>query len=200
MLTSVARPYVQLAAAAAVLFALAGCGSSSGPTIPKAKISKLVLQKADLSKQFAPFDVGPQVRADQAPVRSNASRFGREGGWIARYHRGGTPKTNGPLVIASRVDLFKDVGGAKQDFALYRSQLQGLAGAKELDVGHLGQAAVGVTTVQPGTIGVRTYAIAWRQANATAELELNGFDRRVTVHDAVALARRQAKRLRDAVR
>jgi hypothetical protein len=199
MLAAMFRRIGQGALIGVVLLA-AGCGSSSGPTIPKAAMSKLVLQRSDLSMAFAAFYFGPQVSADQTGARSDQERFGRSGGWIGRYHRGGTPKTKGPLVIASRVDLFKDAGGAKKDFELYRSQLQGIGGAKDIDVGHLGQAAAGVTTVQPGSIRVRNYAIAWREANATAELELNGFDGKLTLADALALVHKQETRLRNSAR
>ena len=40
------------------------------------------------------------------------------------------------------------------------------------------------------------HAIAWRRANATAELEANGF--RLTLPEVLALARRQDRRLRAA--
>jgi hypothetical protein len=176
--------------------ALAGCGSgSSGPTIPKSKLSTLVLQRSDLPRGFAAFYFGPQLSADQTGARSDPGRFGRLGGWIGRYNRGGSPKTPGPLVAASRVDLFNDAGGAKKDFALYPGQLE-QPGAKKIDVGKLGDEAVGVEMVRTGAVSVRSYAIAWRQDNATAELELNGF--RLTRAEALALVRDQSARLRRA--
>ena len=70
------------------------------------------------------------------------------------------------------------------------------AGAKQIDVGKLGDQAVGVLVVGTGAVTVRNYAIAWRERNATAELELNGF--KLTLQEALALARKQAARLRDA--
>jgi len=173
---------------------LTGCGSSA-KTIPSNKLSQLVLQRADLPPGFAGFYVGPQLSADQTGARSDPKRFGRTGGWIGRYHRGGSPRTKGPLVVASRVDLFKDAGGAKRDFELYPQQLD-QAGAKEIDVRKLGDQAVGVLIVGTGAVTVRNYAIAWRERNATAELELNGF--KLTLREALALARKQAARLRDA--
>src|SRR5213078_720221 len=182
------------AVALAATSLLAGCGSS-GSTIPKAKLSKLVLQTSDLPKGFSAFYVGHQLSADQTGARSDPKRFGRIDGWIGRYHRGGSPKTKGPLVVASRVDLFKDAGGAKRDFELYPAQLE-QAGAKEIDVGKLGDQAVGVLVIGTGVVTVRNYAIAWRERNATAELELNGFKLRLP--EALALARKQEARLRDA--
>ncbi|MGZ6729205.1 MAG: hypothetical protein ACXVFC_07845, partial [Gaiellaceae bacterium] len=73
----------------------AGCGSS-GPTIPRSKLSKLVLQRSDLSKQFAAFYFGRELASDQPGFRPDPLRFGRLGGWIARYHRGGSATTAGP--------------------------------------------------------------------------------------------------------
>src|SRR5436190_19930597 len=185
-------PAVALAATAL----LAGCGSS-GPTIPKAKLSKLVLQTSDLPKGFSAFYFGRQLSAGQTGARSDPKRFGRIDGWIGRYNRGGSPKTPGPLVVASRVDLFKDAGGAKKDFALYPGQL-GQPGAKKVAVGKLGDESSGVMMIRTGPATVRSYAIAWREANATAELEANGF--KLTLPGVLALARKQDARLRTAAR
>lgn len=179
---------------AAGVLVLTGCGSSA-KTIPAKKLSQLVLQRTDLPRGFTAFYLGPQLSGDQTGARGDPRRFRRTGGWIGRYHRGGSPKTKGPLVVASRVDLFKNAGGAKRDFQLYPQQLE-QAGAKQIDVGKLGDQAVGVLVVGTGAVTVRNYAIAWRERNATAELELNGF--KLTLQEALALARKQAARLRDA--
>ena len=173
---------------------VAACGSS-GPEIPKSKLSGLVLKQGDLGGGFVPFYVGKQLRADQTPRRSDPERFGREGGWIARFHRGGAPTTKGPLVVASRADLFESSDDASKDLALYRVDLN-----KEVRVPKLGDEAFGGTNLQAGTVAVRTYVIAWRRANATAELEANGFAKSFTLADAVALARKQDARLRAAAR
>ena len=178
---------------------LGGC-ASSGSTIPTSKLSKLVLQQTDLPRAFSAFYLGRQLSADQSGARSDPKRFGRTGGWIGRYHRSGSTQTEGPFVVSSRADLFKDAAGAKHDLELYRAQLAALGGAKEIDVGKLGDQAFGITTLQKGAVGVRSYAIAWRQANATAELELNGFAGKLTLTDALVLARRQESRLRDSAR
>jgi hypothetical protein len=184
-------------ATAGCVAALAGCGSSGGPAIPKSKMSKLVLQPSDLPRGFSAFYFGKQLTTDQTGARADPRRFGREGGWIGRYNRGGSPKTNGPLVVVSRVDVFGNAGGAKKDFALYPHQLE-QAGANKIDVGRLGDGAFGVAAIQTGAVTVRSYAIAWRQDNATAELEANGF--RLTTPQVLALARKQETRLRQAAR
>jgi hypothetical protein len=178
--------------------ALGGCGSS-GPTIPESKLASLVLKQSDLPAGFAAFYLGKQLRADQTPRRSDPSRFGREGGWIGRYHRGGSLRTPGPLVVASRVDLFKDSGGARRDLQLYEGDIES-GPAKRIRIPKLGDEAVGATSVQPGVSSVRTYVIAWRRANATTQVEANGFGKRITLPDVLALARKQDARLRSAAR
>src|SRR4051812_50131362 len=86
--------------------ALGGCGST-GRTIPKSKLSKLVLTQAELPPGFAAFYVGKQLRADQTPRRTDPSRFGRQGGWVGRYHRGGPPRPPGPPLGPSRGRPFR---------------------------------------------------------------------------------------------
>ena len=194
LLTGVAGALAVVACTAVVV--LAGCGSS-GSKIPTSKLSKLVLQAADLPKGFTPFYVGHQLSADQPGTRSDPRRFGREGGWIGRYRRGGTAKTKGPLVVASRADVFKDSSGARRELELSRLQLMSPS-AKRVRVGELGDQAFGVTVLQPGSVAIRNYAIVWREANATAELELTGFEGGLALSNALALARKQEARLRAA--
>lgn len=145
------------------------------------------------------FSFNRQLSADQPVGQTDPARFGREGGWIGRYHRSGTPKTKGPLVVASRVDLFKDAGGAKQELKVEQGNLA-RNGATDVDVGGIGDQAFGVTTVQAGTISVRSYVIVWRESNAVAKLELSGFTHGFTRTDALALAKKQDARLRNALR
>jgi hypothetical protein len=187
---------LRLTALALTAAALGGCGSS-GPTIPESKLPGLVLKQSDLPRGFAPFYVGKQLRADQTPRRSDPQRFGREGGWIARFHRGGSLRTRGPLVVASRADLFKGSSGARKDLQLYEGDLQSGV-AKQVEVPKLGDETIAAMSVQPGPTSVRTYLIAWRRDNATAEVDANGFGKRITLADVLALARKQDARLRRA--
>lgn len=187
-----------IAVAALGALVLAGCGSS-GTTIPKSKLPKLVLQQRDLPKAFTAFYLGPQVAADQPGTRADPKRNGRLGGWIGRYHRSGSPGTRGPIVIASRTDLFEGSSGAKKELEADQEQLHHLSG-KPVDVGTLGDEAVAFTFVQPGAVNVRNYSILWRQDNAAAELDLNGFEGKLTLPEALALARKQQARLLAAAR
>src|SRR5438105_9341392 len=151
---------VALMALAAVLLA----GRDSQSAIPKDKLSTLVLSQKDMPSGFSEFYNGAQVRLDnQGTVRSDASRDGREGGWIARLRRADPGQTQGPLVIESRADLFKDSNGARSDLGAYRTQFSRNSGSdlKNVAVSSLGDEALGVTFTQTGARPLRFYQIAW---------------------------------------
>jgi len=171
----------------------------SGSTIAAGKLSQLVLTEQDMPG-FTSFSKGPQVRLDnQGTVRADASRYGREGGWIIRLHPADSTKTAGPLVVESRADLFKTTDGAKSDFAAYRVLFSRLSGEHtEIAVPGLGQDAVGVTFTQAGGRTLRFFRIAWRSQNATASITVEGFDGQVSQDDALALAHKQEKRIEGA--
>jgi hypothetical protein len=177
--------------------ALAACGGSAGRTVKPSQLPKLVLQPRDLSGPFTAFDVGRQVRIDQvAGPRGNPSRFGREGGWKARYNRPGSPTTRGPLVVESRADVFKDAAGATKDLAAYREQFAAQpGGAKPLRVTRLGQAATATVLDRSGRPAARFVSIAWRDGNVTASVVANGFAPGLRTSDVVALARAQERRI-----
>jgi hypothetical protein len=175
----------------------AACGGG-GPTIPKQHLSKLVLRPQDLGSGYVPFYSGPQVPLDnQGTPRSDAARFGREGGWIVRLRRTGPVAAPGPLVVESRADLFGGSGGAKKDLDLYRQLYASSPGSdhRALSVPSLGDEAVGDTFVQPGARPARYFRIAWRFENATAAVTIEGYDGKVTRADAIRLARRQQRRI-----
>jgi len=165
-----------------------------GSTIAASKLSQLVLREQDMPG-FTSFSSGPQVRLDnQGTVRADASRFGREGGWIIRLHPAESTRTTGPLVVESRADLFKTLEGAKSDMGAYRAVFSQLSGEhKQIAVSGLGQDAVGVTFTQPGSRPLRFFRLAWRYQNATASITVEGFDGQVNQEDAMALAHKQEK-------
>lgn len=177
--------------AVALVAALAGCGGHAD-LVPKGKLAQLVLQPADLSAAFVQFDGGRQVRLDAPPgPRGNPTRYGREDGWKARYHRAGDAATRGPLVVSSRADLFAKAGGAEDDLKAYREQLAAVPGARLLDDPQLADGAVASTSQQAG--GARTYTVAWRDRNVSASIEVNGFH--LALADALRLARAQERRI-----
>ncbi len=183
---------------AVLLLALAGGCSLGGKkgdskqTITAKELPKLVLQPEDLPPVFLRFDEGRQGRADQ-PLgsRGDPARFGRQGGWKARYRRPGTPATRGALVIESRADRFKSSSGAKKELAAIE-----LSQSDELPKPRLGDEARAVTFLQgPAGAGVRFYLVAWREDNLTASILINGFDGKMTLQDALSLARKQQGRI-----
>ena len=52
-----------------------------------------------------------------------------------------------------------------------------------------------MTFLQTGAKPVRFFTIAWRDRNATASVTVEGFGGRVTLAEAVALARKQEARI-----
>jgi len=175
---------------------LAGCGGS-GPTIPVESLNKLVLRQQDLGAPFREFADGKQGHLDNQSPRNDASRYGREGGWIARFSRSGTSKTQGPLVVESRADLFKNAGGAKKDLLAYRELFTSpaLSQRRVVTVPRIGDDSLAQTFVQPAAKPLRFYRIAWRYRNATAAVTVEGFDGNVRAADVIALARKQQRRL-----
>lgn len=189
--------------ALALLFAvvlLAGCsigGGEDGSPVKPNELRQLVLQPPDLSRVFIRFDEGPQGTADQLVGSADMSRFGRQGGWKARYRRPGTTETKGPLVIASLVDFFESSEGAKENLVAIRSELEdGELPWKSAGSPALGDESVAASFEQgTGATRVAYFRIAWRRDNVTASLEVNGFHGKVELADGVELARKQSNRI-----
>jgi hypothetical protein len=182
-----------------LIVAVSGCGGSNEIAAGDAK--SLVLRPDDLPRPFSPFYDGPIVKLDTlGTVRSNPQRFGREGGWIARYRRAGSPSTPGPLVLESRTDVFEGGSGAKHDLDAYRHVFDRVIErsgreARLVRVPTIGDESVAMTNVQRGLLPIRFYTVAWRDRNATASVAVNGFGGRLTLADALKLARAQERRL-----
>ena len=110
---------MRLAALVLVAAVLAGCSGGS-PTLPASALPRLVLQPGDLPPGLERFDEGRQAKADQpGGARTAADRFGRLGGWKARYRRTGSATVAGPLVVESRTDLFESDDGAKDELEAF---------------------------------------------------------------------------------
>jgi hypothetical protein len=183
----------------------AGCDGDdsqpSGQAEAQARESGLkasVLQPEDLPPAFIQFDEGVQVRADlpRSPARGSPTRFGRVQGWKARFRRPGSTQTPGPLVIESRVDLFKTADGARKELAAYGRDLP--EGLRVLESNHtgLGDASFTATGRQgAGQFVVRFYLIAWRVGDMTASVLVNGFEGKLKQAHADELARKQQRRM-----
>jgi hypothetical protein len=178
----------------------AGCGHSAAPRFEDSELSNLVLLPSDLPKAFQQFDEGRQVRADAHPgPRASATRFGRQDGWKARYHRRGDATTKGPLVIESRADVFRDGGGARKDLDAYAQEADAADAVQSIDVPSLGDEARGSMLLQGNArTGLRYYTVAWRDGRITASVSASGFAAGLRLADVVALARKQEARTREA--
>jgi hypothetical protein len=185
------------------LLALGGCagiGEDDAGAIKEAELASLVLQPDDLTGSWLLFDEGRQATAD-APLgpRGDPTRFGRVEGWKARYRRSGTAATRGPLVVESRADLFAGEDGAEDDFRALEEDLEAgrlLGAAERLDAPTLGDETVAATLRQgEGDAVLRYFVVAWRQDGVTASVLVNGFDRGTKLSDALALARKQQRRI-----
>jgi hypothetical protein len=179
------------------ILGLAGCsltGDDDGPaSIEVADLGKLVLHPEDLPRSFMRFDEGRQIAADlPAGTRADPARFGRRDGWKARYRRGGTIQTTGPLLIESKADLFGSGEGAKDDFDAARADIEW----QPIGEPGLGDESFAATLLQGSeTSGVRFYQVIWREDNAVASLNVNGFARGLTLEEVLELARAQERRI-----
>lgn len=184
---------------AGIALLLGGCslGGGDGGSIEAGELEKLVLQPGDVPRVFVRFDDGRQGASDQPSGRSNPTRSGRLGGWKARYRRPGTAQTEGPLVIASLVDVFESAGGAREEYESAQTDLEGSDLAwRPVEAPKLGDDAFAVTANQgSGQTGVMFVRILWREDNAIASLDVNGFAGKLEFADAVALARKQASHI-----
>jgi len=183
--------------ALACVLLLPACASES--KISATQLKALALARSDLPAQFQAFSEGPTATLDtQGTPRSSLQRFGRKGGWVARFNRGGTATTKGPLVVVSTIDVFGSAGGAKDDLGAYRIQLGRQItdqGARPVSVSGLGDEAVALTSIQTSEKPVRSFTIAWRERNATGSITANGFDGRIQLTDVLRLARIQEARM-----
>jgi hypothetical protein len=189
-----------LGIAGALLVVASSCAGEEEdePTVPPAKMRSIVLQPKDLSRVFTRFDEGPVRMADTPPgPRGDLGRFGRQGGWKARYKRPGTHATSGALVVESRVDLFEGSSGAKQEFDAFREELEpAVAGGRGrwIDVDRLGEEAVAATTGGTAANPVRSFTLVWRVGNVTASVTANGFANFRLAH-VLELGRKQQRRI-----
>ena len=181
---------------------MSACMGGDEARVETRHLPRLVLQPADLSGAFVRYDEGRLAQADLPPgERADAGRFGREGGWKARYRRPGTRTTRGPLVVESRVDVFADAGGAEDDFGAYERELSGGDAREALHrAPDLGDDAIAVGHLQAALNPVQFYTVAWRDGNVVASVSANGFAGKLVFRDVLTLARKQQRRIAAAAR
>jgi hypothetical protein len=179
----------------AIILAVVGAIGCAAPPrqIAADQLSGLVLQAADLPS-FSQFALGAQVSADMHPgPRKDPTRFGRLGGWIARYRPADASVRNGPLVVESRADLFPSASAATQDLNAYNTEYEATVarlGGKKLADPAVGDEARAFTF---GSAADFFYVVVWRTANCTASVLVEGST--VTLDDALGFARQQAARI-----
>ena len=177
------------AALLVLLLALAGCSfGGASPTVETRELQATVLQQEDLPDVFVSFDEGPLQQAD-SPRGQN--------GWKARYRRAGSPATTGPLVIESRVDRVADAEAAERVLAEVARRLRA-GGADDVEAEAVGEEAFAFRQREEAVNPVELFTIAWREANVVASITISGFAGKVTVDDALELARKQERRVADA--
>ncbi len=178
---------------------------ASTPAVGPGELGGLVLQPADVPPTLTRFDEGPLGVGDTpSGRRGDPRRFGRQGGWKARYRETSPSAGKPPLVVDSRVDLFSTEPGAGSDLVAYKAEFQGIVSslkgsAKLVTVPKLGAETVAMTLVQGGGPRFRLYTIAWRAGNVTASVSVNGLDGALTVDQVLELARKQDRRIGEAM-
>jgi hypothetical protein len=175
----------------ALAVAVSACRGDSGISVET--LPRIVLQPTDVPT-LSQFDEGRIGRSDQ-PIgkRADPRRFDRKDGWVTRY-RALDQSGRGPLVVESRADVFGSADGARQDLAAFRDQSAEVA--KLLDAPDLGDDALAAVQTQPGfPTAVRTYTIAWREANVLASVLVQGFEGELSFDEVLALARKQQRRI-----
>lgn len=174
--------------------AIGGDDQGSEATFERRDLRRLVLLPRDLPQGFTQFDWGLQIAADSpAGERADRQRFGRIDGWKARYKRvGGTAQTRGAHVIESRAELFESSSGADDELDAHRAEVEDTQ--QLLDTEELGEESFASMSAMGGEGTVVYYLFAWRVDNVTIALLVSGFAGRLTVSDALALARRQERR------
>ncbi len=201
------RRFTRLFAPAAVALVAAGCAGFGGDDdgdderrVTKQELKNLVLQPSDLSG-YAQFDFGALTLADVQPgPRVDPQRFGRTGGWKARYRQTATAAA-GPLIVESFVDLFGSDDGARRDLEAYRAQFEQAAReagttARLLSPPNVADGAQALVLTQAGsTPPIRFFTVAWRNGELTAAISVNGAEGDVGLDDAVALALKQDRRI-----
>ena len=190
------------------LLLAAGCAAIGGDDerddderVTKADLKNVVLQPSDVGERFMQFDYGELTFADLQPgPRLEPGRFGRIAGWKARYRQTAL-EADGPLIVESFVDLFGSADGARRDLEAYRTQFEQAARtsggkARLLERPRVGDGAYAFTLVQESaTLPLRFFTVAWRNGAVTGAVTVNGADGQVDLSAAVALARKQNRRI-----
>jgi hypothetical protein len=159
-----------------------------------AGLSPLVLQQEDLAaigdtSDFQQFDEGRQLRTDlPGGSRSDPGRFGRVGGWKARYRRADPDATEGALIIESRVDLFTDAAGATADLEALAGDAPRTGARVAAPTRSVGEDAIGLVNEQEAVPSIAYYTVAWRRGPFLASVLVSGFKGEISLAETSTLA------------
>ena len=106
-------------------------------------------------------------------------------------------------MIESRADLFESAADADDELSAAKSEVGTAIGSQAptepLADPALGEEAFAATILQRsgggGIANVRFYLISWRQKNVVARILVNGFEGKLTLAQALDLARAQERRI-----
>ena len=122
-------------------------------------------------------------------ARRDPARFGRTGGWKARYRAAGSGAGSGMLLIESRVDAFRDSEGAERELDAFRAE----SGGEDARVGDEALVTTSRQQAEPRAISFTT--VAWRQGTVTATVLVQGYEDALVTDALLELARKQEKRI-----
>jgi hypothetical protein len=179
-----------------VALASGGCGDSSGENLSENELAKLVVQPSDVPR-LSRFQNEREIMSQQSPVLGrDPHRFGRQNGWVARYRR---PRgSNGPLILASGVDMFAKRSGASDFFGKVTKVNEANAagsGMKSADGDDLGDERQVLATPSGRPGSVRFVLAVWRTGRFVGSISASGYSGRISSDDVVALAKRADRRL-----
>jgi hypothetical protein len=169
-----------------------------------ADLGAIALQSEDLAElggAFEAFDVGETSLIDSLPPPQSArDRFGRLGGWKARYRQ--SPQiTTGILVVDSRIDLFPDAGAAASDVNAYVQRYTAQASTAGVPTASppIGDATITLAIVPSDIAQVRSAMIAWRHGPFTGQVVVSGLGNVDPAAAVKMLAEAVDQRMTDAV-
>jgi hypothetical protein len=179
---------------------LSGCdGPDTEPDRITSDASRLVLQPPDVPEGLARFDAGP-AEGEGRPLGSATGPRPRSA-WIARYRQVDPSTVKGPLVVESTAAVFPSDGAARAALKRRSRDLEGIASSESVTLSPIGEEALGVTYGQPAIPrDVRFFVVVWLHRNVMASLTVQGFEGKVTMGDAVELARAQHRHIGEANR
>jgi hypothetical protein len=186
----------RLLAPAAVLVALAACGSDSQSLSTGDPLRDLITLDQLVVPGFTVISAATHVDASvlaggDAALASTLAHDGVQSAASVEYQRNvdfGT--SNGPIDVVATVERFSASGGAASAYSATVRQLDAIAGAVPASTGPLGNEAHSISVVRTTTGGLQAVEIAvvWRVANLVNVIVARGRYGGTRLDDALVLA------------